>query len=334
MGSAACCAQPNRALDTMTEKKENMTATSTTQEQKVGIIYCPRPGFRRRWKKIRNRFESIGAHVDYIKGENSADAERIAAMMARNGYQAIIVVGGDAALNYALNGIMKTPAPGGKHPSLGVIPAGYANDFARYWGFMPSDYKRNIASLMANRCRRIDVGVCRTTTESGEHEDYFINCVNIGVAASIMGLRHLTFSLLGLRTLSHLLSAVMLLFKRMSYKLAFTTGGEQFEKRAMTLCIGSAHGYGQTPSAVPYNGLLDVSLVSKAQTTQLLHGLWLLFTGRFLSHRGISVWRTRGISFSRLGEAPISFDGRFAYSHASQLTADVLPEEIDFIIQP
>lgn len=86
----------------------------------------------------------------------------------------------------------------------------------------------------------------------------------------------------------------------MSFNLEFSTGGDHFKRRAMTLCIGSARGYGQTPSAVPYNGQLDVSLVTPPQFTQMLHGLWLLLTGRFLSHKGISVWRSNRIEIQNL----------------------------------
>lgn len=312
----------------------NSTPEAQHEKRALGIIYCQRPGTKRRWRKLQQLFKEKGVETDYIGSENSADAERIAAMMTRNGYRTIVVVGGDTALNYALNGIMKAESPTGQHPALGVIPAGYANDFAKYWGFEAKDDKRTIDSLLNGRRRRIDVGQCRCTTAKGEHTDYFLNCTNIGVAASIMGLHHLTFSLLGLRTISHLLSSFLLLFKRMSYELAFCIGGERFERRAMTLCIGSAHGYGQTPSAVPYNGQLDISLVTAPQATQLFYGLWLLLTGRFLSHKGISVWRTKRINFTHIGNAPISFDGRFAYSHVDHVEVGILPEEIEFLIRP
>ena len=108
--------------------------------------------------------------------------------------------------------------------------------------------------------------------------------------------------------------------------------GENIQQSAMSICIGSAHGYGQTPSAVPYNGLLDVTLVSKPAIFQIFHGLWLLFTGRFLSHRGIQVWRTKHIKFNKLSHAPISLDGRVYHESAQTADIEILQEEIDFLI--
>ena len=104
------------------------------------------------------------------------------------------------------------------------------------------------------------------------------------------------------------------------------------KQSAMTLCIGSAHGYGQTPSAVPYNGQLDLTLVSKPLPMQLFQGLWLLFTGRFLTMQGVKVWRTSHIHFPALLHIPLSVDGRMIHETPQSLDIDILPEEIEFLI--
>lgn len=311
---------------------QNQQQEKTNNGRKVGVIYCPRPGGNRRWKKIRRCMDESGLDYDYVRSENSIDVERIAAIMTKNAYTEIWIVGGDAALNYAINGMMKTAEPGAKMPFLAVIPAGYSNDFARYWEMYSGDYRKIIQGFVSRRTRRIDIGRCVLETKNEQRTLYFLNCINVGVAASIMNLKHLTFSIFGLRTVSYFLSAFMLLFSRMIYKLHFTTAGEDVEKQAMTLCIGSARGYGQTPSAVPYNGLLDMTLVTTPKITQLFHGLYLLITGRFLSHKGISVWRTRLVDFSRLSDAPVSLDGRYVCNRVKRMKVDVLKEAIEFLI--
>ncbi len=58
--------------------------------------------------------------------------------MTNNGYPTIIIVGGDAAINDAINGIMHTDSP---HPALGIIPDGFGNDFAHYFSFEESNYR-------------------------------------------------------------------------------------------------------------------------------------------------------------------------------------------------
>jgi len=104
------------------------------------------------------------------------------------------------------------------------------------------------------------------------------------------------------------------------------------KRRVMTVCIGSARGYGQTPNAVPYNGMLDVSVVYHPEVTQLIEGFYLLFTGKFLNHKKVRAYRTsRRIQFLDTHNATVSTDGMVVAASAP-FTIDILPEHINFII--
>ena len=329
-------------------KESKNTATTETLHKGVdadtwGIIYCPIEGGRRNWSKIHQYLDEKGVKYDFVQSEGPGSVERLASMFTRSGYRKIIVVGGDSALNYTLNGIMNTTSPNGELPAIGVIPNGLVNDFASYWDFERKDYKSTIDRLILNKTRRVDVGVAIGTLPKEENNDttgkkspnptqYFLNCLNIGAVASIVNIKRETKRFFVLSIISYLISAFALLFQRMNFKLEFSTAGEHFTHRAMTVCIGSAHGYGQTPSAVPYNGQLDVSLVTISKLTQLFHGMWLLFSGRFLSHKGISVWRTKEIEFNSLGHAPISLDGRMMPKNITNLKISIQQEAIEFMI--
>lgn len=306
-------------------------------EKSWGVIYCPKDGkpgkTERRWRKIRACLDAEGVSYDFVQSDGPEAVGRLAAMMTRNGYRTIVVVGGDSALNRALCGVMETASPDGRHPALGVIPNGYGNDFARFWGIDANDYRAAIATLARHRLRRVDVGAVTVGREDGTEERlFFLNCCNIGAASAVTALRRKTRRRFFFRGTAYLLSSLLLLFQRMGFRFAFSMSGESHERHGMTLCIGSSRSYGLTPSAVPFNGLLDVTLVSKPMARQLLHGLWLLYTGRFLSHRGISVWRTRHILVTSTGRAPVSLDGRVLRRGVKSADVAILPEEIDFVI--
>lgn len=300
-----------------------------------GVIYCPKEGSPRthkRWNKIRRYLESKGVAFDHVQSEGAGSVERLASMMTRAGYGTIIVVGGDAALNHALCGIMNATSPTGKLPALGVIPNGFGNDFAHYWGLTADDYKATVDALICHRLRKVDIGTVDITHTNGTERLYFLNCINLGVASAITNLKRKTSSIFAFKTISYFISALLLLFQRINFKFAFSINGEHFKQSAMAVCIGSAHGYGQTPSAVPYNGLLDITLVSKPQLFQIFQGLILLFTGRFHSHRGIEVWRTRHIQFESTGHALLSIDGRVFHQSVSSIDVGIRPEAINFLI--
>ena len=300
---------------------------------KLGIIYTPRPDKKRRMKRLRQSLAEAFPASDYLRAESSEDVERIAAMMVANGYETILVVGGDIALSHAVNALMNAAElPLGRRPLLGVVPTGYFNDFARYWGL--TNMEERLPTLLANgQTRSVDVGRCTIGGDAGQ-TFYFLNCVNLGLAAQIANLRHKTTRLFLYPTVSYFASALLLIFKRINFPLSFHLQGEEYSGNATTLCIGSALGYGQTPNAVPYNGLLDLSLVRKPALTQLFSGFHLLLTGRFLSHRGLSVWRTRRVDIDELKRVPVSVDGRYIGLQSTNLTVDLLPEALDFLILP
>ena len=100
----------------------------------------------------------------------------------------------------------------------------------------------------------------------------------------------------------------------------------------MTVCIGNAEGYGQTPNAVPYNGLLDVSVVYHPEITQLLEGFYLLLTGKFLNHKSVHPYRTRKVEVMETSRALVSVDGRLMKSPVGKFQIEVEQEVINFMI--
>lgn len=87
-------------------------------------------------------------------------------------YSLIVVAGGDGTLNLALNAIMKL----GINIPLGIIPAGTANDFARFIN-MPKDLVMSAKAIMNGRILETDIGLA--------NDRYFINVCGIGLFANI-----------------------------------------------------------------------------------------------------------------------------------------------------
>ena len=217
--------------------------------------------------------------------------------------------------------------------ALGVIPNGVMNDFARYWDFNESSVEQTVDWLIKHRVRTIDLGCVRYKNKQGEQcRRYFLNCVNIGLIADIMNLRRQTRSQLGSRTLAFIVSIFLMLFHRMDYKMRVRINSDVIDRRVMTMCVGSGPGYGQTPNAVPYNGLLDVSVVYHTEVMQVLAGLWLLVTGRFLNHRSVHPYRTREVVFDEANHALVGVDGRLIGTPVGGYRITVEQEVINFLI--
>lgn len=301
-----------------------------------GILYCPKSGIgrgRKQWDRVQKALDERGVLYDFVQSENTDSVERLMRMLINNGYKTIIVVGGDSALNDAVNCLMDVEQQVRDSIVFGVIPNGVLNDFARFWNFRENEIAQTVDWLIRRRVRRIDLGCIRYTNKKGEKcHRYFLNCVNIGLIADVMNLRRQTRSLLGSRTLSFVVSLLLMFFHRLDYKMDVKINSDTIRRRVMTMCIGNGPGYGQTPNAVPYNGMLDVSVVYNSKVTQVLAGLWLLLTGRFLNHRSVHPYRTREVIINEARHAMVGIDGRLISTPVGGYRISVETEIVNFLM--
>ena len=306
------------------------------ERSKWGIIYCPKAGItnkRKRWEKIQKVLDARDIAYDFVQSETAESVERLMKMMINNGYKTIIIVGGDSALNDAVNCLMAEESEVRESIALGVIPNGVMNDFARFWEIDGDEIEETVDSLVKHRIRKVDLGCIRYSNVNGERcHRYFLNCINIGMTADIMNLRRQTRRLFGSRTLSFVSSLFVMLFHRMEYKMKLKINDVTIDRKVMTLCIGSGPGYGQTPNAVPYNGMLDVSVVYHPEMVQLIEGVWLLVTGRFLNHRSVHPYRTQEIQVEYAKHAIVGIDGRLMKTPVGPYRINVEQEVINFLI--
>ena len=303
------------------------------QQDRWGILYCPKGHNNKQRERIQKALDERQVQYDFVQSESTDSVERLVTMLIHNGYKTIVVVGGDSALNDAVNCLMKEEKHVRDQISLGVIPNGAMNDFARYWDFKEGNLEQTVDWLVKHRVRKIDLGCIRYQNKQGEQcHRYFLNCVNVGLIADVMNLRRQTHSLLGSRTLSFIASLFLMIFHRMEYKVKVKINYDTVERKIMTMCVGSGPGYGQTPSAVPYNGMLDVSLVYHTEIVQVFAGLWLLLTGRFLNHRSVHPYRTREVEVVEAKHALVGVDGRLIGTPVGSYSINVEQEVINFLI--
>lgn len=308
-----------------------MTDNNRLLRSRWGVIYIPKIGALRpmkRWSEIRSYLVAKGVEFDFIESENYESIERLAKMFADNGYGTVVVVGGDGALQDALNGIMASKRR--YDVTLGIIPNGIANDFARYWGLKEDDYKTAVDCIMTHRTRKIDVGCCAYNTEEGEVKRYFMNVLNAGLSAHIVRIANKKRTLFA-KYLYRLLGFFYMLFHRRNFKMKFKLNNQVVDKKFMMLCIGNSVGYGLTPSAVPYNGWLDVSAIRKPKWLGLLEGLLMLAHRKILNFELVEPFRTTEIVIEVADGALFGIDGR-PFTPSFPLTVTVEPEALNLVI--
>ena len=132
--------------------------------------------------------------------------------------------------------------------------------------------------------------------------------------------------------LSFIPSSLMMIFQRLDYKMKLRINTDVIDRKVMAVCVGNATAYGMTPNAVPYNGLLDVSVISHPEMTKLIEGFYLLYNGKILNHKDVHPYRTREVCFDKAERAMVSLDGRLLASPVGAFKVTVEQEVINFLI--
>jgi YegS/Rv2252/BmrU family lipid kinase len=131
----------------------------------------------RREPRIRQILERCGKPVVVHHSRGVGDLESQVRQIAVDGERLLVVAGGDGTIHEATNGIMS----GGHPASLGVVPGGTGNDFAKA-SDIPLDWElatKQLAARLATATagRRVDIGRL--------NDRFFANGAGIGFDARV-----------------------------------------------------------------------------------------------------------------------------------------------------
>lgn len=124
--------------------------------KRTRLIYNPssgREGIRRQLPYILEILEDAGFETSCYATKGAGDATREAEEAAKRGFDVIIAAGGDGTIYEVVNGIAEKQ----HRPSLGIIPAGTTNDFARALG-IPKSLSLSAKIIANGRNKPIDIG--------------------------------------------------------------------------------------------------------------------------------------------------------------------------------
>lgn len=308
-----------------------MSDLMNRNRRRWGIIYIPMIGAlnpMKRWSVIREYIEEKGVAYDFCCVEAPESVELQAMKYADDGYDTVVVIGGDGGVQDVLNGLMASGRA--SEVALGIIPNGIANDYATYWGLSFHDYRAAVDSIVAGRVRKVDVGICRYHADGVEVKRFFLNVLNVGMSANVVALANKKCTVFA-KIAYRVRGFFHMLFRRQNFNMRFRLNNHVVDKKFMMLCIGNSTGYGMTPSAVPYNGWIDVSAIRMSKFLGVLKGLHMLLRRRILNFELVEPYRTTEIEIESVGGAKMGIDGRI-FAPTFPLQVAVMPEKLNLII--
>lgn len=128
-----------------------------------------------RLEQVTHYLMENGLKVDVALAKPKKEAIPIARRAIKDGYDAVIAMGGDGTIGAVIRGIAGSKMP------LGIIAAGTENDIARSLG-IPDDLKEACALIASGHIRKLDLGQISTKKRK---KFYFFMVAAIGLTATL-----------------------------------------------------------------------------------------------------------------------------------------------------
>ncbi|NJO81404.1 MAG: diacylglycerol kinase family lipid kinase [Blastochloris sp.] len=252
--------------------------------------------------RIAQRFAEAQIGYEIRETQAAGDALRWAQGAASEGFDLVVVSGGDGTIMEAMSGLIKD---GGGVP-LAQLPAGTANLLARALG-IPIDQTEALETVFHGKSIRLDVGYL-------PHADrYFALVAGAGYDARLIGdaSRELK-NALGFG--AYLVTGIKNLFTLRPARIDLEVDGQRLRLRAHTVLImnvgeiDAAH-VALGPDIHPHDGKLDLLIMSSASLLGALRLVLRILTRRFDGTSGLRYMSASRIRLSASPPLPTQLDG-------------------------
>ena len=286
------------------------------------------------WRQLEQQLKNQQISYQAYLTEYVGHARKLAHALSDSAVpRTIVVLGGDGTVNEVLDGLILSD-----HITLGYIPAGSGNDFARSMNIPknPMDALRLI--LDAPSPVSMDVGALTADNRQGA---FGISC-GMGFDAAIChaALSSRIKNLLNrihLGKLTYAFLALRLLFSFRTFTLQLTLDGRKqtFDQVYFAAVMNQPYeggGFLFCPDARPDDRLLDVIIVQRMSKLKLLLCLPTAFWGKHTHFKGVRILRGERILLESSRTVPLHQDGESA-GIGKSLLATLRPEQISVITE-
>ncbi len=269
-------------------------------------------------KLIRERLEPQGTPADIRFTTGANDALKWAQGAVDEGFDLVLVAGGDGTVVEAMTGLIKGP----KLIPLAQLPTGTASQIARALS-IPLDLEEALELLDTGKTVYLDTGYLP------QHNRYFALISGAGFDARVMeaprGLkRRVGFFAYVLMGIWHIFS-----LRRTDVTLELD---DRIEKvRAHTVLIVNIGriddiDFAIGPDIWHHDGDLDVIVVASLSFGDILRLSWRVLTGNFSNYRDLRYYKARRVRIDAKRPLPVQIDGDpFG---TTPLEAEVVPDGV------
>ena len=270
---------------------------------KIRVLYNPCSGsqllVREDLDRLRSALSSYDLQTEIIRLTEKYQCTVLARQAAEEGYEMVVVVGGDGTVNEAVCGLVNSDV------ILGIIPTGSGNGISRTLG-IPLNLSEACRVIAEGGSRQIDVGLL-----NGHH---FLGVAGVGYDALVGYLFEQKWG--KQRGMwSYFLSALVGYFQYRPYPIQLQTDRETRSIAPLLVTIANTNQFGGgaiiAPQAEPDDGLFDICIVHHLNLIQALYYWPRLFSGRIDTVPQWEMMRANAVELISQQPVPVHVDGEF-----------------------
>jgi diacylglycerol kinase (ATP) len=289
------------------------------------VIFNPTSG-RGTGGRLRDEARArLGEGYEWLPTQRPGHATELAKEAAAQ-FDVVIAMGGDGTVGDVARGILAAQAETGKEASLGILPAGTGNDYARNLG-IPLRLDTAVEIIHSGVIRRVDVGVMNGIP--------FINNTGTGFDSAVM--QTMNTGIRGLKGQPAFLAAI---FKTLPGYRAFTItlevdGEARRAEKVMMVSVLNGKVYGAGMEAAPHaemdDGRLDVLIVKATSKLKLLPLVRKVGAGQHIGDPLCEMFQARTLKITTIPTLPINMDGEIRGTTPMEIT--VRPRALKVLVR-
>ncbi len=243
------------------------------EHQKLIVILN---GVSRKKKKFYDQIlPGFASHyaVDVWETQHQEHAIELGIKAAQENPFGVLAAGGDGTLNQVLNGLFQTNLA--ILPTLGIIPLGTGNDFARLGNIKSTS--ESILNKIQSGGQLTDVGVVDGFDKAGNQTTrHFINVASLGMGPAVVHELFKSDRALG-KDLTYLKAILKVFFTHPLDEIEVSTNDWTWKSKARVVAIANGQSFGGgifvAPKSLPDDGLFSTFM---AGDVPVLKFLWVL----------------------------------------------------------
>ncbi|MEH7385875.1 diacylglycerol kinase [Bacillus sp. JJ1521] len=300
--------------------------------KRARIIYNPTSGrelFKRNLPEVLERLERAGFETSCHATTGAGDATKAARIAVERKYDLVIAAGGDGTINEVVNGLAEQEY----RPTLGIIPVGTTNDFARAIG-VPRNIDGACDVIIEGNSVPIDIGRI--------NDRYFINIAGGG------RLTELTYEVPSklktmLGQLAYYLKGMEMLPSIRPTEVSIEYDGKLFEGEIMLFLVSLTNSVGGFEKLAPdsslNDGLFDLLILKKVNLADFIRVATLAIRGEHINDSHVIYTKANRVKVNPTEKMQINLDGEYGgllpgefvnlYKHINVLVSKEKAEKMD-----